>query len=244
MFSELLDTKNYLFINIPLINILGLEGAVYCSEIFTISNKAKRKNQLVDKYYVKIDREYIQQMTSIDFETQAAIEDKLIQMDLLAKHPTKPNNFEINLEGFAMLIAKREAFTEAEINKIKDKVRIKTPEEIKTRKAKGILKQLKADLTFTDSKVNEKMCEFMDALYEAKKLVMTKNMFTNFCTVLEKYGRGNSEKMIGVIDTAINNLSTDCAFMIKRYEESLPYTKGTISEDRATSEEMKKAKRF
>ena len=49
MLIELLSFSNYGSYNVKLANVLGLETAVYLSEIMNINERALRKNKLDDK---------------------------------------------------------------------------------------------------------------------------------------------------------------------------------------------------
>ena len=76
MLIELLSMSNYVNFNVKLAHILGLNTAIYLSQIMDINEKAIRKDK-VDKNFFTIDRNYITSRTTIAEKEQKEIENNL-----------------------------------------------------------------------------------------------------------------------------------------------------------------------
>lgn len=76
MLFELLATDMYVSYNVKLAKTLGLTSAIYLSELININRKAIEKNKIKDGYF-KINREYIEDRTTINKADQKDL-DKLL----------------------------------------------------------------------------------------------------------------------------------------------------------------------
>ena len=65
MLIDLLNSYNYLMVNMSAIHIFGLNTAVYCAELLNISKKAYKKKKLIDGVYFEVDRKFIREQTSL-----------------------------------------------------------------------------------------------------------------------------------------------------------------------------------
>ena len=63
MLIDLLCTDNYVSFNINIAKVMGLNYAIYISELLNISNKATAKKKLLDGKF-KVDRDYIANRTT------------------------------------------------------------------------------------------------------------------------------------------------------------------------------------
>lgn len=247
MLVDLLDSSNYLLVNVSLINILGLRGAVYCSELFVIVKKAIKKKKLVNSVFVKVDRAYIESRTGVSASEQLAIEDKWQKMDLIEKRQGDEDNvFNINVGGFLNLISGSSGenkFTDEELNKLKAKLQLKTPEQEQESKRRGIAKRIKNSLACTDIKIKDSMCKWVDAIYESKK-TLSLNTANMFLTAVEKYADGDASVAVEVIEKGIANAWIEPAFAIKAYEESTKQNPTRIKMRRATKKDISGGKKF
>lgn len=68
MLIDLLSMSNYVNYNVKVAQILGLDAAIYVSELLNINDKALHKNKVKGEYFT-IDRMYIQSRTTFDEPT-------------------------------------------------------------------------------------------------------------------------------------------------------------------------------
>jgi copper chaperone CopZ len=224
MYVDLLDSDNYAHINRSLIKVLGLQGAAYCSELFTIMRKAIRKNRLVDSVFVRVDRAYVEDRVGVSADDQLSIECMWEKMDLISKK--SDDEFNINVGGFLGLITGQSAekqgnaFSEEDINKLKSKLKPKTSEQKKEGKRRGIAKMLKAGLDVADEDVRAKLCDWIDIVTESGK-TLSKASVGIFVDSVTKYSKGDGKVMVKVLNHAIQGYYTNASFAIAAYERSL-----------------------
>ena len=236
MYVDLLDSQNYLLVNISLIKLLGLSGAAYCSELFTIMKKAIKKDKLIN-CCVKVDREYVESKTGVSADEQRALEDCWQKMDLIEKVKGYDENvFDINTEGFLALISGQEDFKDAEIEKLKSKLKPKTAAKEKESKRIAIANGVKASITCPTQEVKEKMDEWVETMSINKK-PLSKSIAKVFYDAVVKYSGGDTYVMEKVIQKAISNGYADVDYAIHAYETSLTHKEVNPSTEfkRATS---------
>lgn len=230
MYVDLLDSNNYLLVNKSLIKILGLSGAAYCSELFVIMKKAIRKDKLVDKFYVEVDREYITETVGLSEVEQKALEDAWEKMDLISRSAgSRYNVFNINVEGFLGLISGQSDgetdsdryFKPVDIEKLKTKLQPKTSEKYKDGKRRGIAKKVKEGLIIENVEVKNKMCLWIDDIVETTDRTVSANQANVVLETLKRYSGGDVEVMLKVLDEAIKGNYINITYAINAYEKNL-----------------------
>lgn len=83
MLFELLATDMYVSYNVKLAKTLGLTSAIYLSELININRKAIEKNKIKDGYF-KINREYIEDRTTINKADQKDLDKMLSEVKAIS----------------------------------------------------------------------------------------------------------------------------------------------------------------
>ena len=83
MLVDVLSSDNYLYVNVGAIKILGLNNAIYCSELLRIFRKANRKNKIDSNGFFKVDRTYLKARTSLSTQEQIDCENHLSKVKLI-----------------------------------------------------------------------------------------------------------------------------------------------------------------
>ena len=83
MLFNLLSTDMYVSYNVKLAKILGLNSAIYISELININRKAIEKNKLKDGYF-KINRDYIEERTTLNKADQKDIDKSLNELKIIS----------------------------------------------------------------------------------------------------------------------------------------------------------------
>lgn len=245
MYVDLLDSNNYLMVNVSLINVLGLSGAAYCSELFTIMKKAIKKKKLVNNFYVEVDRDYISSRIGVSVNEQLALEKKWQAMDLIDKSEEADNVFNINVERFLTLAAGQESFNKTEIDKLKAKLKPKTTAQEREGKRNGIAKAVKNNLVCPTPEIKDKMVEWIDVMHDANK-PLSNNIVKVFLDNIIAYAGGDTSVILKVIQKAITNAYADSAYAINAYETSLKCKRVNPSAEyrRATGEDLTGGHKF
>lgn len=238
MYVDLVDSRNYLLVNTSLIKVLGLTGAVYCSELFTIIKRAASKKKVVDNYYVTVDRDYVANTLGISAEEQIQLENNWEKADFLERHKTKPDTFALNVKHLMMLISNQEEFTDEELSELKKKLQLKTAESKKEAKKQAIINGLKKSLVITDMELKAKVEEWIDTICSVNLgKALTKNNVQTFIDTLDKY-TSDAEVAKEVVQVAINNAWRDCSWAINSYEKSKGTGPRKTTQRKATRENI------
>ena len=244
MYIDLLDSENYLLVNVSLIKLLGLSGAAYCSELFTIMKKAIKKDKLVRSVYVKVDRDYVATRTGVSEVEQKALEDAWQKMDLIERNPGDADNvFNINAKGFLVLISGQKEFTNTEIDKLKKKLKPKTSEKEREGKQIGKAKAIKESFVCTSPKVKEKLWEWVDTIVFETTKPLSKRLADIFWQSIKEYADGDEGVMLKVIQKSITNGYVESTYAISVYEEELKHRKPRSSK-RATADDIVEGEKF
>lgn len=127
MLLDLLSSSNIVSFNIKVADLIGLEGAVYLSELMSINEKALRKNKTIDGDFFYIDRDYIQSRTTLTPAKQKKIEEKLCILEILNQNKNQEDTFRIDVELLASILdSEIDEETRIKIKKIAKK---KSPED-------------------------------------------------------------------------------------------------------------------
>ena len=123
-----LDASNYFQFNISAAQYLGLNNAIYCSELINILQKATKKKKLVDGYIV-LNRNYIAHRTTLDVETQYVCDASLKKVGIVTISKENPDKIKLNYERFVEIITGEDSNYLKEIGK---KIRTSSQSDAKT----------------------------------------------------------------------------------------------------------------
>ena len=252
MYVDLIDSNNYISINISLIKMLGLPTAAYCSEIFSILKKAITKNKLVeDNSCIKVDRSYIESRTGILPKEQLEIESILSKNNLISKVSPDGDIFSVNMSLFVQLISGIEDLNKTEFEKLRKKLKPKK-ESNKEAKRQAIATAIKEGIVYPNLQVKEKLYEWVDTIFANPNFVLTSKIVDVFIATLDSYVNGDVDKALKIIQIAINQSFRDCSWAINSYERGLSMSKvpGSTNmprvtrQTRATKEDLNGGEEF
>lgn len=208
MYVDLLDGNNYLHVNISLIQKLGLECAVYCTELFTIARRASVKNKLVDDGCVKVDRDYIKKVTSLSEAQQLDAETKLADLGLLVRFKDKKDTVCVNSNGIGALVVGGDLLNKNDIEELKKKINSK-----ETKKQTKI-QALKSYVTVRDALLKEELDSWVEAVYNSGRK-LTRDGVIAFVKGVLSYSTDFTEQF-KIIKCAKENNYIDVEFCIDK----------------------------
>ena len=126
MLIDLLNSANYIMVNIDAIHILGLNTAVYCSELLNIYKKAVIKKKIYNEKYFKIDRDYIEKHSSISVEDQLKCDANLGKAGIIKADNQDPDLIFFDVEIYASILASEDVKL---LNSVEKAVNIKTKDK-------------------------------------------------------------------------------------------------------------------
>lgn len=218
MLIDLLDTNNYLQVNITTAQIFGLQSAVYISEIINILQKAAKKKKLIDGNYVKLDRKYIFNRTTIDSTEQLKIDKKLMELNILQKHKDDADTITFDLTLFASIVAEEDLSV---IKNIKKNVKVKTAKEEKETQKQAMIKTLKESVVCSNYELLTAFRNWIEAIVNNPKIGwLSKLAVTKFVNRTNEYSQGDLDVALKIVEIATIQCYRDCDWAISIYENS------------------------
>lgn len=246
MFADLLNSNNYLSINISLIQRVGsLPAAVYLSELLNILKKAKLKGKMVDGSFVKVDRKFISSRTLITPDAQREIDESLSKLDLIEVSPGSKDVISVNSLGIVSLIALDSDECDKEtLSALKSTFRAKTQAEGESFKRKAVAKALKRSVVTGNTYIRSLMNAWIDALLD--KTALTKDDVKAFQDRVLTYS-SDVNVVKEVLEIAISNRYAYGDIAIAEYEKARKKATTSVrvtAQRKATAEDLEKGVLF
>jgi hypothetical protein len=237
MYSNLFNRNNYIVINTDLISILGLEGAIYYSEISTIYSKAKEKNKIIGDNFIKVDRKYVQKKTSISIEKQIELDNAWTQISLIKVDESDKNIIQINEDVVFSLLES----SKKEVKKISKYLKPKY-ESKDTNKAKT-MEEIKAKISHDDLEVVKELNRYVDAVSQLNPKIgsLTIQSFEIFQEDLLEFTKGNTKIYRELIRLGTKFKTFDTTWIIRKYKTELKNDKKLLKSEPVTTQETAQA---
>jgi len=216
MLADLLSPANYIMVNRDAIRILGLNTAVYCSELLTIYKKVVTKKKFVnDEKYFEVDREYIKKQTSLDIQDQLKCDINLAKVNIIKIDSVNPNVIFFDIEIFSSVLASEDIKL---LDNVAKKVQVENPKGVKQADRNYVIQRLKDGIECRTPEILFKLREWIDSLFEAGK-GLSKAQVKLFKDKLDDYCNGDLQKALAIIEIATIHSYIDCQWAINTYEK-------------------------
>jgi len=221
MLADILSPANYIMVNRDAIKVLGLNTAVYCSELLTIYKKVVNKKKFVnDEKYFNVDRDYIQKQTSLEIDEQLKCDINLSKVNIVKIDEENPNNIYFDIEIFASVLASEDIKL---LDKVSKKVKVENPKGTKQASKEHMIQALKDSIECKTPEVLIKMKDWIDTIFASGK-GMSKQQVKLFKDKLDDYCNGDLKKALAILDAAIVHAYIDCQWAIAVYEKNTKQT--------------------
>ena len=201
MLLDLLSPENYVSYNVKIAQTMGLHAAIYLSELININRKAINK-QKIDDHCFTINRQYIENRTTITTEEQLKLDKQLQDVGVLGKKADSPNEVYIDVNALTNMIAAGDA-------KLLDKVtRLTKLKDIGSAKVgKMTQKQLdiekcKTAISTTNAELQEALCGWVEGVFMRPNGFLSKRAVTIFQNELYAYTNGDLDLALKLVDIA------------------------------------------
>lgn len=211
MLIDLLSTSNYVSYNIKLAELLGLHSAIYISELLNINDKAIRKNK-TDANYFKLQREYIQQRTTLDEKEQIAIEDNLIKIGVLERK--SDNEMLLNITTLTTIMMSPDENLIEDIKQLTKKPR----KSKRTTKAEMIKENLKNSVRVENEELKDAYYRWIDAVY-TKDGWMTSDAVEEAQNVIDTASNRDLDVALSILKIARINAYRDMNWAVSYYQK-------------------------
>ena len=215
MLIDLLNSANYLMVNMEAIRIFGLNTAVYCSELLNIYKKAVVKNKLYNGTYFKIDREYIKKQTSLEIEDQLKCDINLRKVNIIIPDEEDPDIIRFDVEVYASILSSEDIKL---LDSVSSKVKVNNPKNVKMAQRNRIIIALKQAIECKTVAMLQKLQEWIDSVMADPKRFMSKQQVIAFKNRLDEYCEGDLQKALDIINIATIHGYVDCQWAINLYE--------------------------
>lgn len=216
MLIDILNSSNYIMVNMDAIRIFGLNTAVYCAELLNIYKKAVSKKKLYNEgKYFKIDRDYIKKQTSIEVEDQLKCDANLLKVNIITPDKEDPDIIFFDVEVYASLLASEDIKL---LDKVSSKVKVANPKGTKQVQRERIIVNLKESIECKTPEVLFALKGWIDSIMSDPKRVMSKQQVVIFKNTLDDYCDGDLNKALKLIEIATTHMYVDCQWAINLYE--------------------------
>lgn len=244
MFVDLLNSYNYLMVNMDAIRIFGLHSAVYIAELLNIYKKAKLKKKLIETpegSFFKVDRKYIAERTSLSVEDQLACDINLAKVNIVTQYNNEADTIKFDVELFASLIANEDVKL---VSKVIKAVKVDNPKGVKATKREHIIQNLKEGIVCKNQDLLFALRGWVDAIFAGPSPYLSKPQIDVFQKTMNEYckgpdGKGDLDLALKIVEIATVHAWKDCQWAINSYEGKSPSNNSTSTTAVRTTKQEK-----
>lgn len=212
MLVNLLATSNQGSYNISVARMFGLTSAIYIDALINITEKATRKNKLVDGF-IQVDRDYITSITTLSLEEQIEIDKRLIQVGILEKN--EAGNLNLKILELSNIIVSDEEILSKDIENIMKRVHKAT----KASKETAIAEKLKTHISTQNPELRAAYGYWIDAVISKEGWMSTAAVLAGESCV-DAVSNRDLDVALGIIQTAAINGYRDMQWAVERFKQS------------------------
>ena len=231
MLLDMLSSDEYINFNKKLAHILGLEDAIYVQQLLTINKKAMRKDKLVNGDFIKIDRNYIYEQTTLTIEKQIKIDINLQKHGVIEKDFDDNDLIKLDTNKLANIITSDNDTMYEELQNITTKqIRVD-----KNTKQNAMQSKLYNYVNTGNDSLNDSLYGWINSCVKGKGVYLNKQLVEKFQKDLYAYCKGNLEIGLEIVNIATMYSYRDCSWAIRVYERDV---KEKQPKDTATKETL------
>lgn len=218
MLLNLLNSQNYISVNIDAINIFGLNTAVYCSELLNIYKKATLKNKLIDEKFFKVDRKYIFSRTSLTVEDQIKCDLNLSKVNIISIKEEDRDIISFDYELYASILSSEDLKLLEDVSK---KAKIKTPRGVAESKRQHAITELKNNIICSNYELLTALRGWVDSIFSRPNGYLSLKVVKLFQDTLNNYTKGDLDLALRLVEISTIQGYKDCNWAIQLYEKDL-----------------------
>lgn len=222
MLLDLMSPYNQIPVNVKAINIFGLACATYWATLADIFPRviSKKYDSLISSGgYFTVDREYVQNRTSLTLEYQYACDLTLERVGVLAVNPDNSDSISISMDRMFEILAESDAKV---LDKVRKQAKVKKTDEAEAKRI-GMINTLaaySATLAHTPA-VQEAYKLWITAMVESKKAKISKPVIDLFHQEMCSFTQ-DSETQIKILHEATASGYTNASWVINSMQRSKP----------------------
>lgn len=212
MLFDLLSTDMYVSYNINLAHIVGLQGAVYISELININKKALEKNKLIDGFF-NVDRKYVESRTTLKEQEQKDLDKSLANISLINIGDNE-NLLQVNLDSITGLMLEPNKNIVSQASSIVKRGR--------PSKQELIVRNLKSNIKTSNEELIEAYNNWIDAVI-SRQGWMSKEAVVEGQKLIDAFSGKDLDIALDVIKIASINGYRDISWAINDYKKNHKY---------------------
>lgn len=214
MYFDVLASDELLVLNTKLIKLLGLSCATYTTVLVNIANKAFKKKKFDQEGFIKLDRNYIKDISSLSAADQLKCDKMLVNLGILKVAEADSNQVAISIKDIVSIIIEEDA---AELRAVKKTAKVKAEDKAELKKA-GIIASMKSYIKESDNDLYQSYCNWVESVYENKRF-LTHKIIDIFQAAINDFSADKTTKL-NLLNCAIISGYTDPAWVIGQYKSN------------------------
>lgn len=215
MLIDLFSKNSVMNVSVKLIDVLGLNGAVYVAELIDQADGAVRNDKLKEGKYIKVDRASIEKRTTVSKQEQTKLDVVLEKVGIVERNQFAGDELFVDIKKII------EIQTSESVGFLDDiKAKTKTVAEKQKAKRDSIKANLKKSIYAEDPSVIKALEDWIDSVY-ARSGAMTSAVVKEFQRALFDFSKGDRNVELEVMKIAIVQGYRDCEWAINSYERNL-----------------------
>ena len=209
MLFDMLSTDMYVSFNCKLAHRIGLHTSIYVTELLNINRKAFIKNKLTVDGFFKIDRNYVEQRTTLSKKEQKELDEILVNLNILEVSPNSKDILKLDIDALTGVMLDDRKTIEAKIKPIVKRKRVTKKEEITI--------ALKAKIETDNLELKQAYEEWIDAVMDHQGWMASASVVEGQ-KIIDRYTQKDLDLALEIIKIATINGWRDMTWAIDKFE--------------------------
>lgn len=223
MLFDLLSSDNYVSYNVKIAKEMGLYAAVYLAELININRKAINK-QRIDNNCFTVNRQYIEERTTLNIDTQLVLDKKLQEVGVLAKKEGSPDEMYIDANALTNLVAAGDVKLLARVSKITKLDNVGGVANAKITQRQRDMQLCKTAISTTNTELQTALSGWIEGVYARPNGFLSRRAVTIFQNELYKYTNGDLDLALKLVDIATITGYKEFQWVQKKFEDEYAAT--------------------
>ena len=227
MLLDLLSTDNYVSFNICLAKKFGLKTAVYLSEVIRVCEKATRKKAFNEEGYFKLNRNYVEDRTTITINEQLDIDKVLTPLHIIIKPKEASDEMQFNADILTSIVMGKDETLNKDIKKI-----ISQTSNSRMTKREYQKENMKKFIRVSNDELREAYYKWLDGVFANPKGFLSGGAVEAFIQDVDSFSNHDLDVALDIIKIATIGGYRDAQWAINQYRNQHPLKTFSAQEDR------------
>lgn len=216
MLIDILGPSNIVEFNSTIANKIGLNGAIYLSELIRQYNISKNTDTLIDDYFT-LDRTNIFERTTLNEQSQQEIDILLMRLNILLKRPSDLDplceDININMSNFINMFASDNEKLSSDLKKFATSKSNKMSQRDKHKL------ELKSQLRCSNRELLEAYKCWIDGVYDNPKGFLSVTAIKVFQKTVDDFAKGDLDLALKIVEIATIHGYRDATWAINIFNK-------------------------